>query len=278
LEPYLFVLDTGEDGMDEHITLELTLRRADITALLEILNRRVERLQQIENNDGCETIPNAKQEKDAIIAVLMALESAVKMRRDARTPSMTPIVETLARGSWQLPSLEAAEDEARQTLAQATETLARAHAAFVASLAGHGESGSSAASEAITAEEQELRRAQAAHEKAAERLSDAKRKDAEIARKIAYARSERAHDEAVAALRQYEPLALEMLKLFSVLSAHADLALADVEAADMARINPHTASAVRHLESALAEHKQSHVEGMAKHIAEALHELELASG
>lgn len=92
------------------------------------------------------------------------------------------------------------------------------------------------------------------------------------------ARSERAHDEAVIALRQYEPLALEMLKLFSLLSVHADLALADVEAADKDRINPHTASAVRHRESALAEHKQSHVEGVAKHIAEALHELELASG
>jgi hypothetical protein len=97
--------------------------------------------------------------------------------------------------------------------------------------------------------------------------SGAKRQDAE-----------RAHDEAVAALRQYEPLALAMLKLFSVLSAHADLALADVEAADKARINPHKANAVRHLESALAEHKQNHVEGVAKHIAEALHHLDLASG
>lgn len=261
--------------MDENITLELTLRRADVTALLDILNRQVERLRQIEDHDGSETISEANQEKNTIIAVLKALESSVKMHRDARTPGTTPVVETLARGSWRMPSLDAAEDEARRTLARATEALARAHAAFVASLAGHDESESS---EAVTTEEQELRRAQAAHEKAVERLSDAKRKDAEIARKIAYARSERAHDEAVAALRQYEPLALEMLKLFSVLSVHADLALADVEAADKARINPHTANAVRHLQGALAEHKQSHVEGVAKHIAEALHELELASG
>jgi hypothetical protein len=264
--------------MDDNITLELTLRSADVTALVEILNRRVEILQQIENHDGSETTPYAKREKDTIIAVLMALESAVEMRRDARTSGMAPIVETLAGGSRQLPSLEAAEDEARRTLAQATESLARAHAAFVASVAGHEGSASSGAPSPIEVEERELRRAQAAHEDAAERLSDAKRRDAETARKIAYARSERAHDEAVTALRQYEPLALEMLKLFSLLSVHADLALADVEAADKARIDPHTASAVRRLESALAEHKQGHVEGVAKHVAEALHELELASG
>lgn len=255
--------------MEESITLELTLRRADVTALLEILNRRVERLQQIKNHDGSETSPTAKQEKDTIVAVLMALESAIEMHRDPRTPTMAPIVETLARGSWQMPSLEAAEDEARRSLAQATETLARAHAAFVASLAGREESESSPPPEAIEIEQRELRRARAAHEKG---------QDADTARKIAYARSERAHEEAVTALRQYEPLALEMLKLFSILSVHADLALADVEAADKARFNPHTASAVRHLENALAEHERSDVEGVAKHIAEALHELELASG
>jgi hypothetical protein len=50
-------------------------------------------------------------------------------------------------------------------------------------------------------------------------------------------------------------LALEMLKLFSVLSMHTDLALADEEAADKARINPHRANVVDHLNSALDEHR-----------------------
>ena len=69
-----------------------------------------------------------------------------------------------------------------------------------------------------------------------------------------------------------------MLKLFSILTIHADLALADVEAADKARISPHAANAVRHLKSVLEEHKRGHAEAVTRHVLEALHELGLASG
>jgi hypothetical protein len=68
-----------------------------------------------------------------------------------------------------------------------------------------------------------------------------------------------------------------MLKLFSILTMHADLALADVDAADKARINPHAAKAVRHLKTVLEEHKQGHAEAVTRHILEALRELELAA-
>jgi hypothetical protein len=263
--------------MDDNITLNIMLSRTNAAKLLETLNRRVESLQGEAKDAGPDAAAAAQQEKEAIIAILMALEAAVKTRRDAGTRAMKPIIELLSQKTTQLPSLEAAEQEARRSLAQASESLAQAHAAFAASFSSQGETAPSAASAAIDAGELELQRAQAAHEKAGEQVGEAKAQEAEASRKAAYALSQRSHDDALAALRQYEPLALEMLKLFSVLTMHADLALADVEAADKARINPHTATAVRHLRSALEEHKQSHAEAAAKHIAEALHQLELAA-
>jgi hypothetical protein len=57
---------------------------------------------------------------------------------------------------------------------------------------------------------------------------------------------------------------------------HADLAEADVEAAERARFNPHAANAVRHLKTALEEHRQSHAEAVTRHVVEALHQLELS--
>lgn len=258
--------------MDENITLDVTLSPANAARLLETLNHRVETLRDVESHGVPEAAAEAKQEKDAIITILMALEAAVKTHRHAGTRAMKPMLELLSREISNLPSLEAAEEEARRALAQATESLARAHAVLAASVSDQGEA---EASTAIRAGEMDMQRTQAAYESAAERVVEAKAQDAEARRNAAYARSQRAHDEAVAALRQYEPLALEMLKLFSVLAMHADLDLANVEAADRARIDPHTANAVRHLESALEAHRLNHAEAAAKQVAEALHQLEL---
>lgn len=263
--------------MDENITLSVTLSRANAARLLETLNCRVETLRDVENHDGSKAATEAKQEKDAIIAISMALEAAVKTHRQAGTRAAKPTLELPSEKASKLPSLETAEEEARRALAQATESLAEAHAAFTAAVSSQRETKSSAASMAVGVEERKLQRAQAAHENAAERVLDAKGQDAEAKRTAAYAQSQRTHDEAVTALRQYEPLALEMLKLFSVLAIHADLALADIEVAEKARTNPHTSNAVRHLKSALDEHQQSHTEAATKHIAEALHQLELAA-
>ncbi len=272
LPPHL--LSTREERMEENITLNVTLSRANAAALLKILNRRVETLQGVENHDGPEALAEATQEKDTIITILMALDAAVKTHRHAGTRAMKPILELLSQKTSKLPSLEAAEEEACRALAQAAESAAQAHAAFAASLSSGREIESSAA---IGVEELKLQRAQAAYDTATERVLEAKGQDAEANRKAAYAQSQRAHDEAVAALRQYEPLALEMLKLFSVLAMHADLALADVEVAERARINPHTKNAAGHLKTALEQHGQNHAEAVIKHVMEALHQLELAA-
>lgn len=263
--------------MDENITLNVTLSRPNVATLLQTLNRRVEMLQGVENHDGSQALAEAKQEKEAIIAILMALEAAVKTHRQAGIRAMGPILELLSQKTSKLPSLKSAEEEARRALEQATESLAKAHAAFAASLASEREIEASAASAAIGVEETKLQRAQAAYDDAARGALEARAEDAEASRRAAYAESQRAHDEALSALQRYEPLALEMLKLFSVLTMHADLALADVEAADKARINPHAANAVCHLRTALEEHKQSHTEAVTKHVVEALHQLELAA-
>lgn len=262
--------------MDEHITLSVTLTRPNAATLLETLSRRVETLRGMENQDDPETAAEAKQEKDVVSVVLTALEAAVKTHRCARTSATKPMPELLSQKISNLPSLEAAEEEARHAFAQAAESLTL-YAAFAASASSEKEAESSAASAAIAVEELKLQRAQAVYENAAERVLEAKAQDAEAKRNAVYAKSQRDHDEAVAALRRYEPLALEMLKLFSVLAVHADLALANVEAAEKARIDPHTANAVRHLKSALEEHKQSRAEAATEHIIGALHQLELAA-
>lgn len=255
--------------MDDKITLTLT--RANAAALIYTLNRRVEAL-QVENDTGPERSAEATREKEAIIAVLMALEAALKTHRRAETRAIGPILDLLKR-----PSLEAAEEEARHALAQAIENLAQAHAAFAASLSSESEIESAAASAAIGVEEIKLQRAQAAYDNAAARAEEAKGEDAEAKRKAASAQARRARDEAVAALRQYEPLALRIIELFSLLAMHADVALADVEESEQARIDPHTAEAVGHLKAALEEGRQSHAEAATKHVMEALHQLELAA-
>ena len=263
--------------MDENITLNVTISRANAGALTQFLKRRLETLQGVENHDGSEALAEATQERDAIVAILMALEATVNPHRHAGTRATKSVLERLSQQISEVPSLESAEKDARRALAQATESLAQAHAAFAASLASESEIESSTASAVIGVEEIKLQRAQAAYDNAAGRVMERKAEDAEVTRRAAYAQSQRAHDEALSALRRYEPLALEMLKLFSVLAMHADLALADIEAADKARISPHAANAIRHLKTALEEHKQSHTEAVTKHVVEALHQLELAA-
>jgi hypothetical protein len=175
------------------------------------------------------------------------------------------------------PSLEVAKEEARTGLAQAIDALAQAQITFAEAIAHAGESGQHTASAMVSAEETKLQGAQAAYDIAAERALEARAETAEGNRRAAYAKSEKAHDEALAALRCYEPLALEMLKLFKILSFHSDLALADIEAADDARISPHAANAANHLRKVLQEQKLGHSEAVTKHVLAALHELELAA-
>jgi hypothetical protein len=263
--------------MDENVTLNVTFSRVNLLALLDILNSRAETLQRVENRDRPEALAEAMQESNAIAAILRALEAASKTLRNGETGAMKPILELLSQGTSKRPSLKVAEEVARRALAKAIESLAQAHAAFAASLKGGSEIESSSASATVRAEEVNVQRAQAAYNNAAARRMEIQAEDAEANRKAAYAQSQRAHDEALSALRQYEPLALEMLKLFSMLTVHADLALADVEAADKARLNPHAASAVSHLKIALEEHRQSHAAAVTKHVVEALHQLELAA-
>lgn len=262
--------------MDENATLNVTLSRENAAALVRILNRHAETLQRAENHVGSEALAEATRERDAIVAILAALEAAAKTRNEG-TRAMRPILELLSQKGSNAPSLKAAEQVARRALAQATESLAQAHAAFAASLEGGSEIASSAASATVRAEEIKTQRAEAAHHNAVERAMEGQAKNAEAKRRAAYEQSQRAHDEALSVLQRYEPLALEMLKLFSALTMHADLALADVEAAEKARLNPHAANAVAHLKTALEEHKRSHGEAVAKHVVEALHQLELAA-
>jgi hypothetical protein len=54
--------------------------------------------------------------------------------------------------------------------------------------------------------------------------------------------------------------------------------MADVEAADKARISPHAAKAVRHLKTVIEEHKRGHTEAVMRNVLMALGELELAAG
>jgi hypothetical protein len=226
--------------MKENSALNLSLSRETAAFLLDLLNR-------------AET-PPGDEKKDAI--------------RDVITAALhTP----------QQPPLEAAKEEARTNLAQAIENLAQAQSALAESLAHGSESGQRTASAAISAEETRLQGSQAAYDAAAGKALEAKAESAERNRRAAYAKSERAYDEALAALRRYEPMAQEMLKLFQILSFHTDLALADTEAADEARISPHAANAADHLEKVLQEQKLGHSEAVTKHVLAALHELERAA-
>ncbi len=226
--------------MKENSALNLSLSRETAAFLLDLLSR-------------AET-PPGDEKKDALRDMIRAA---------LHTPQQHP--------------LEAAKEEARTNLAQAIENLAQAQRALAESLAHGNESGQRTASAAVSAEETRRQGSQAAYDAAAGKALEAKAESAERNPRTAYAKSEKAHGDALAALQRYEPMAQEILKLFQVLSFHSDLALADTEAADEARISPHAAKAADDLRKVLQEQKLGHSEAVTKHVLAALHELELAA-
>ncbi|MGJ0508966.1 MAG: hypothetical protein ACR652_17940 [Methylocystis sp.] len=169
--------------------------------------------------------------------------------------------------------LESVKEEARVSLAQSTEMLAQAQRTLADALDHGTKVDQHTASTVVSARETRVRGSQAAYEAAVGEVLDAAAQGAEGERRIAYAKSQKAHDEALAALQGYEPLAQEISKLFRILSFHADLAMADVEAADAARISPHVANAADHLEKLIQEQKLGHADTVTKHALAALHEL-----
>jgi hypothetical protein len=207
---------------------------------------------------------------------------AAELVLDLLSPAETPPCEKkdalrdIIRAALDTPALESAKEESRINLAQAIDELAQAESAFVESLAHGSESVQRMASAAVDAQETRLRGAQAMYDAAAGNALEATAESAERNRRLAYTKSEKAHDEALAALRAFEPMAQELSKLFRILSFHADLALADTEAADRARISPHAANAADHLQKILQQQKLGHSEAVTKHALAALHELELA--
>jgi Arc/MetJ family transcription regulator len=228
----------GEDEMKENSVLNLSLSRETAVFLLDLLSRP-------------ET--SGDEKKDALCDMIRAA-----LPRPQQHP------------------LETAKEEARTSLAEAVENLAQAESAFEESLAHGNENSQRTALAALSAGETRLQGSQAAYDAASRNSLDAKAERAEGNRRAAYAKSEKAYDEALAALRAYEPMAQEISKLFRILSFHTDLALADTEAADAARISPHAASAADHLKKVLEEQKMGHSETVTKHVVAALHELELA--
>jgi hypothetical protein len=195
---------------------------------------------------------------------------------DEKMSALHDVIEAAINTQQEHP-IEAAKEEARTNLAQVIKDLAQAQDELAESFAQGNESGQRTASAIISAGEVRLRVSQAAYDAAAGKVLEAKAESAERTRQAAYENSKKAHDEALAALRRYEPMAQEMSKLFQVLSYHTDLALADTEAADEARISPHAANVADHLHKVLQEQKAGHSEAITKHVLAALHELKLAA-
>lgn len=218
---------------------------------------------------------NLSLSRESAALILDLLSRAETPPGDEKKEALCDMIRA-ALDTPQQPALEAAKEEARTSLAQAIENLAQAQSAFAESLAHGSESSQRAASAAIGAEETRLQGSQSAYDAAAGKALEATAEDAERNRRAAYTKSEKAHGEALAALRAFEPLAQEMSKLFRILSFHADLALADTEAADKARMSPHAANAADYLQKALQKQKLGHSEAVTKHVLAALHELELA--
>lgn len=252
---------------EERLEYKLTLAPSAASAFLESLNHRLNALPTLPSDEADpRVLADAANERDALIAVLMSWEQAVK------SPAAARGIESLF-GTSKLPALERAETQAREALTRAMENLAEAHAAFASSLSAVGDRDTAAASEMVSAGEVELDLAKSAYNEATGRVQQAKGREAEEGRVDAYARSQKAHDEAIVVLQKYEPLALELLKLFSVLSAHADLALADVAATEKARADPRIVDVVARLEAALDADKQGKTEGVRENVTEALRRL-----
>lgn len=80
--------------------------------------------------------------------------------------------------------------------------------------------------------------------------------------------------EAIGALREYEPLAVQVLELALLLDRLADIALEDVQAINDAEANAHTSNALEHLREVVDERRHVHIEIAMKHVAQALDHLE----
>jgi hypothetical protein len=215
--------------------------------------------------------------REAAEMVLDFLNRAEMLYDDKRRDSLLDMIGA-ALESPQQPTLETAKEAARARLAQAIENLAQAQGAFAECLAHGTENGQRSAAAAIGVSETMLQSSQAAYDAAAADVLEATAESAEKNRRVAYAKSEKAHNETLAALRTFEPMAQELSKLFRILSFHADLALADTEAADKARISPHAANAANFLRKILEQQKLGNSEAVTKHALAALHELELSQG
>jgi hypothetical protein len=64
--------------MEQRINVNLTLSRANASALLESLDRQLKILHDVEDHSVLEVSTKVKREKDAIAALLIALECALK--------------------------------------------------------------------------------------------------------------------------------------------------------------------------------------------------------
>ncbi len=213
---------------------------------------------------------------EAAAALLDLLSQAETPPGDEKKDALRDMIKAALHTPHQ-HHLEAAKEEARTNLAQAIENLAQAQSALAESLAHGSESNQGTALAALSAGETRLQGSQAAYDAASRKSLEAAAESAEGNRRAAYAKSEKAYDEALAALQAYEPLAQEISKLFRILSFHTDLALADTEAADAARISPHAANAADHLQRVLQEQTLGHSEAVTRHVLAALHELELGA-
>ncbi|WP_281931216.1 hypothetical protein [Methylocystis iwaonis] len=219
---------------------------------------------------------NLSFSREAAAVLLDLLSQAETPPGDEKKDALRDIIKA-ALYAPQQPTLEEIKEEARTSLAQAVKNLAQVESTFEESFAHGSESNQRTALAALSAGETRLQGSQAAYDAASRNALEAAAESAEGKRRAAYAKSEKAYDEALAALRAYEPLAQEISKLFRILSFHTDLALADTEAADAARISPHAANAADHLKKVLQEQKPGLPESVTKHVLAALHELELAA-
>ncbi len=82
--------------------------------------------------------------------------------------------------------------------------------------------------------------------------------------------------EAIGALREYEPGAVQMLELAVLLDRLAGIALDDLKAINEAEAGPHTSEAIDHLEAVAGERggTNKHVGAAIGHVEEALRHLQ----
>ncbi len=81
--------------------------------------------------------------------------------------------------------------------------------------------------------------------------------------------------EAIGALREYQPLAVQMLELAVLLDRLADIALDDVKAVNEAEAGVNTGGAIDHLEAVVGEltERNMHLGAAVGHVEKALHDL-----